>query len=51
MRLNIVWQKETSLAVVNEWDIDIVLGIMSGARKGGMFGSPLRTAVRGSVNL
>lgn len=39
------------MAVVNERDIDIVLGILSGARKGGIFGSPLSTAVRGAVNL
>lgn len=36
---------------MNEWGIDNVLGIVSGARKGGMFGSPQRTAGRGSVNL
>lgn len=36
---------------MNEWDIDIVLGIVSGARKGGIFGSPLSSAVRGAVNL
>lgn len=39
------------MAAVNEWDIDTVLGIMSGARKGGIFGSPLSAAVRGAVNM
>lgn len=47
MRYDII-QQETCLAVTHEWDTDTVLGMMSGTRKGRIFGSPLNTAINQS---
>lgn len=41
MRKDIIQHKQT---VTYEWDTDIVLGIMGGTRKGGIFRSPLNFA-------